>query len=175
MLIATIAKRFTLDAAHRLENLPADHKCNRLHGHTYEVELEFSGPVKESGPERGFLLDYQVIADAWAPINELLDHHYLNDVLTDPTTEHLALWIAWRLAEHPPFLIGVSVDSDGAATFHRAGEAMAAPAVVDPATLLVAVTVRESSTTWCRVKVDDIRGHMVGINRHGCKSAISYL
>lgn len=142
MLIATIAKRFTFDAAHRLDNLPVDHKCHRMHGHTYEVELEFAGPVKTVGPQRGFVLDYQVIADAWEPIHELLDHRVLNDVpgLEVPTTEYLATWIVIRLAELPMLQ-----------SFSNLG------------TLLTAVTVKESSTTWCRVTVGAVHraGHLM--------------
>ena len=34
-----IKKRFSFSAAHRLLDLPAGHKCGRLHGHNYIVEL----------------------------------------------------------------------------------------------------------------------------------------
>lgn len=93
---ATIAKRFTFDAAHRLGNLPANHKCYRMHGHTYEVELVFTGSVDD-----GFVLDYADIATMWAPLNELLDHRVLNDVpgLEVPSTEHLAAWICAHMVQ----------------------------------------------------------------------------
>lgn len=135
MLIATIAKRFTFDAAHRLENLPADHKCNRLHGHTYTVELEITGPIAKDG----FVIDYQVIADAWAPLHELLDHRYLNEVegLDVPSTETLAAWILGRLVALPAFDPAMRWAGAGGHSGYR--------------TLISAVTVEESSTTWCRV------------------------
>lgn len=44
-MTATIAKRFTFDAAHFLPNVPPDHKCSRMHGHTYEVEIVLRGPM----------------------------------------------------------------------------------------------------------------------------------
>lgn len=90
-----IAKRFTFDAAHRLTSLPETHKCHRLHGHTYEVELRLDGPIGA----HGFVVDYQDIADAWAPIHDALDHRYLNEVpgLEVPSTENLVLWIWARL------------------------------------------------------------------------------
>ena len=91
----TIAKRFTFDAAHRLSMLPADHKCHRLHGHTYAVELRLFG-VPDA---RGFIADYQDIAEAWAPIHDQLDHRYLNEIvgLEKPSTEALVIWIFDRI------------------------------------------------------------------------------
>ncbi|HWN72058.1 MAG TPA: 6-carboxytetrahydropterin synthase, partial [Haliangium sp.] len=75
-MIATISKTFTFDAAHRLDRLPPEHKCHRMHGHTYRVELILSGHVADNG----FLLDYADIAEMWAPLHELLDHRILNEV-----------------------------------------------------------------------------------------------
>ena len=34
-----IFKVFMLEAAHRLPNVPPGHKCARLHGHSFRVEL----------------------------------------------------------------------------------------------------------------------------------------
>lgn len=146
MLIATIAKRFTFDAAHRLENLPAAHKCNRLHGHTYTVELEITGPVGTDG----FVIDYQVLADAWAPLHELLDHCYLNEVrgLEIPSTEHLAIWILRRLVNDD--LLALRNDWR-----HAEGPPGASSEMIW--TLVSAVTVEESSSTWCRVTTDASR------------------
>jgi len=94
-VIATISKTFTFDAAHRLDRLPPEHKCHRMHGHTYRVELILSGHVADNG----FLLDYADIAEMWAPLHELLDHRILNEVpgLDVPTTENLAGWILSRI------------------------------------------------------------------------------
>lgn len=132
-MIATIAKRFTFDAAHQLLGLPPEHKCRRMHGHTYTVELVFLGPVDLL---TGFVVDYQAIADAWQPLHDILDHQYLNDIvgLGVPSTEYLAWWIAVRIALTPAFS--------------------------NPAwctTLLKSVRVEESSTTWCEVAIDEIR------------------
>lgn len=104
----TIAKRFTFDAAHRLERLPADHKCHRLHGHTYEVELRLCGNVDA---DTGFIVDYAEIEAAWEPVFDAIDHRYLNEVpgLEVPSTEVLVAWIAARLAETLPELVSVRV------------------------------------------------------------------
>src|SRR3546814_8028267 len=38
-----IFKTFTIEAAHRLPNVPPGHKCARLHGHSFVVEVHVSG------------------------------------------------------------------------------------------------------------------------------------
>jgi 6-pyruvoyltetrahydropterin/6-carboxytetrahydropterin synthase len=90
-------REFTFEAAHRLPHAPEGHKCRRLHGHSYRVEVHVGGPVD---PEAGWVLDFADIAAAFAPLREQLDHHYLNEVpgLANPTSEVLAQWIWDRLA-----------------------------------------------------------------------------
>lgn len=92
-----ISKAFDFDAAHRLPMLPVEHKCHRLHGHTYKAEIICEGEVE---PTLGWLVDYAAIAGAWfGLIHSQLDHRCLNDVpgLENPTTEVLAHWILERL------------------------------------------------------------------------------
>lgn len=103
----TISKRFDFDAAHFLPKVPEDHKCRRMHGHTYVVELICTGPLDE----RGFVLDYAELAAAWAPLGLVLDHRVLNEIpgLENPSTEVLAPWIARRLASFLPSLVRVRV------------------------------------------------------------------
>jgi 6-pyruvoyltetrahydropterin/6-carboxytetrahydropterin synthase len=50
-----ISKKFTFDAAHQLEGLPYEHKCGRLHGHTYTVEVVI-GAHKLT--EEGWVVDF---------------------------------------------------------------------------------------------------------------------
>ena len=38
-----IFRIFTIEAAHRLPNVPAGHKCSRLHGHSFRIELHLQG------------------------------------------------------------------------------------------------------------------------------------
>ena len=92
-----IFKAFTIEAAHRLPNVPAGHKCARLHGHSFRIELHLSGPVD---PQAGWVMDFADVKAAFKPIYERLDHHYLNDIpgLENPTSEQLAKWI-WDQAK----------------------------------------------------------------------------
>ena len=38
-------KELRFEAAHRLPRVPAGHKCFRLHGHSFKVDLAVSGEV----------------------------------------------------------------------------------------------------------------------------------
>jgi 6-pyruvoyltetrahydropterin/6-carboxytetrahydropterin synthase len=91
-----IFKVFTFEAAHRLPNVPEGHKCYRLHGHSFRVEIHVSGPV---GERSGWVMDFADIKEAFKPILDRLDHYYLNDIpgLENPTSENIARWIWWEL------------------------------------------------------------------------------
>lgn len=98
-----IFKTFTFEAAHLLPNTPPDHKCRRLHGHSFRVEVHVSGPV---GAQSGWVMDFADMKQAWAPLHAVLDHNYLNDVpgLENPTSEVIARWIWRRLTPGLPGL-----------------------------------------------------------------------
>jgi 6-pyruvoyltetrahydropterin/6-carboxytetrahydropterin synthase len=89
-----IAQAFTFEAAHRLPNVSPDHRCYRLHGHSYRAELRLEGAVD---PTTGFVVDFFDIERAFAPLVARLDHRNLNDIegLENPTAENIAVWI-WR-------------------------------------------------------------------------------
>lgn len=101
-------KAFTLEAAHLLPNVPAGHKCARLHGHSFRIEIHVSGDV---GADTGWVMDFADIKAAFRPLYDRLDHHYLNDIegLENPTSERLAMWIWERLAPGLPLLSEVVV------------------------------------------------------------------
>jgi 6-pyruvoyltetrahydropterin/6-carboxytetrahydropterin synthase len=103
-----IFKEFTFEAAHRLPNVASDHKCSRLHGHSYRVELFVEGPVD---PRLGWILDFADIKQAFEPLHHQLDHHYLNEIegLSNPTSENLARWIWDRLRPSLPGLSKIVV------------------------------------------------------------------
>ncbi len=87
-----VIKSFQFESAHRLMHLREDHKCRRLHGHSFKVDLVCEGTPD---PRTGMVVDFAEIKNAFQPCHELLDHHYLNEVegLEVPTSENLAKWI----------------------------------------------------------------------------------
>jgi 6-pyruvoyltetrahydropterin/6-carboxytetrahydropterin synthase len=96
-----IAKQFTFSASHQIKKLPATHKCSRLHGHNYGVEV-----ILESGVlnDVGFIRDYAELDALQSYIKEKFDHRHLNDVLGDDFTsaEHLARhFYEWCRAQWP--------------------------------------------------------------------------
>lgn len=103
-----IYQRFSLEAARRLPNLPPDHPCARLHGHSFHVEVRVSGPLD---PRLGWVIDFADIVAAWGPIHAALDHRCLNDVpgLENPTSERMAHWIWNQLKPSLPGLCRIEV------------------------------------------------------------------
>ena len=103
-----IYKTFTIEAAHRLPNAPSGHKCERLHGHSFRVEVHVRGDV---GAKSGWVMDFADITRAFQPVFEQLDHRYLNEVdgLANPTSEALAMWIWDRLRSALPSLSKIVV------------------------------------------------------------------
>jgi 6-pyruvoyltetrahydropterin/6-carboxytetrahydropterin synthase len=103
-----IFKEFTVEAAHRLPNVPEGHKCGRLHGHSFKFEIHVSGDV---GATTGWVIDFADIKAVFQPIEKLLDHNYLNDIpgLENPTSENLAVWLWEKLARSLPGLSAVVV------------------------------------------------------------------
>lgn len=103
-----IFRIFTIEAAHRLPHVPADHKCARLHGHSFRIELHLSGEVNA---HTGWIMDFAELKTIFQPTYERLDHHYLNDIegLENPTSENLARWIWQQIKPQLPALSKVVV------------------------------------------------------------------
>ncbi|GAB4200796.1 MAG: 6-carboxytetrahydropterin synthase QueD [Wenzhouxiangellaceae bacterium] len=103
-----IFKIFYIEAAHHLPNVPPGHKCRRLHGHSFRVEIHISG---ELNAHTGWVADFADIKAAFQPLYDQLDHHYLNDIegLDNPTTEVLARWIWQRLQPRLPQLSKICI------------------------------------------------------------------
>jgi 6-pyruvoyltetrahydropterin/6-carboxytetrahydropterin synthase len=99
---------FKFEAAHRLPNVPTDHKCSRLHGHSYQVQVHVKGEVD---PQAGWVIDFGNIKDACKPVIAQLDHYYLNEIpgLENPTSERLAAWIWNELSASLPMMSAVMV------------------------------------------------------------------
>jgi 6-pyruvoyltetrahydropterin/6-carboxytetrahydropterin synthase len=103
-----IFKEFTIEAAHRLPNVPEGHKCSRLHGHSFKIEIYVTGEVGETS---GWVMDFANIKCAFQPLYDQLDHHYMNEIegLENPTSENLARWIWQKLINELPQLSKIIV------------------------------------------------------------------
>ena len=103
-----LVHEFKFESAHLLPKVPKGHKCARLHGHSFKVELTVAG---ETDPETGWFMDFSEMFDAWQPLHNVLDHNYLNDVpgLENPTSEVLAKWIWDKLKPSLPSLDQVTL------------------------------------------------------------------
>jgi 6-pyruvoyltetrahydropterin/6-carboxytetrahydropterin synthase len=91
-----ITATYSFEAAHFLPKVPEGHKCRRLHGHNYRIDVSVAGPLDA----RGFVLDYAELDAIVQPIIDEIDHRCLNDIpgLDNPTSEILALWLRDRIA-----------------------------------------------------------------------------
>ena len=107
-MIVELKKEYRFESAHHLPKVPPGHKCSRMHGHSYRVELHARGPVN---PETGWLVDFQVLDDAFQPLLERFDHHVLNEIpgLENSTCENMAAYIWAALKPTVPQLSAVTV------------------------------------------------------------------
>lgn len=114
-----LVKTFRFEAAHRLTNVPDGHKCARLHGHSYRVDVHVIG---EPNAQAGWVMDFAEIRSAVAPVLDALDHRLLNDVLAtdNPTSETLARHLWQQIRPRLPALSAVTVwESDTSRCTYR--------------------------------------------------------
>lgn len=108
---AHVWRRFRFQAAHQLPNVPAGHKCGRMHGHGFEVILH----ANQDLGYRDIGIDYDYLEEIWAPFQAQLNYHCLNEIdgLSNPTSENLAAWIWARTKPLLPELSWVTVFETG--------------------------------------------------------------
>lgn len=108
MKITIVKGAFCFSASHQLDYLPEGHKCGRLHGHNYSVEVELSGEIDR----RGFVRDYGDLASIQEYLDTRWDHRHLNDVLGSAiatTAENLAVHLLSTFRNEFPDLVAVRV------------------------------------------------------------------
>lgn len=123
-----IWKEYEFEAAHSLGHLPWEHKCHRLHGHSYKVRVTCAGEVDK---ELGWVIDYAEISKVVKPIIEAIDHTNLDQLFTVPprpkrletglplvptthksrpsTAENLARWFYEQLKPTLPSVVEVRI------------------------------------------------------------------
>jgi len=104
-----LTREYRFEAAHRLPRVPESHKCFRMHGHSFRIEITVAGAIDE---HMGWLLDFGDITARVEPVLKgELDHRCLNDVagLENPTSEMLCAWLWRRLSPELPGLTAITV------------------------------------------------------------------
>lgn len=109
-----LVKTFRFEAAHWLPQFPEGHKCRRLHGHSFQVEIILRGEPDEN---TGILIDFGDVKNLIKPIIDQLDHQCLNDLgelwnddlLKKPSSENLAKWLYLKAKPLLPLLYAVVV------------------------------------------------------------------
>lgn len=104
----TLSRQFRFEAAHFLPRVPEGHKCRRMHGHSFRIEVFVKGPID---PDLGWLIDFADITAAVEPARKQLDHYLLNEIegLENPTSEVLAVWLWERIQPNLPPLSKIVV------------------------------------------------------------------
>ncbi len=106
-MICHLVKTRFVEAAHR--NPAGGEPQARLHGHTYRIDILAGG---EPSLEVGWIVDFAELKQAFQPIEDKLDHSYLNELPgleEDASLTALQQWIERRLQPWPPWLEGVRV------------------------------------------------------------------
>ncbi len=116
-----LVKTFTFEAAHFLPSFPEGHKCRRMHGHSFKVDVIVEGDVPAG---QYHLLDYGDLARVIEPLRLQLDHYCLNDIagLENPTSEMLAKWLWDRIKPALPMLAQINVAETCASSCEYRGE-----------------------------------------------------
>ena len=105
--MAHVWRRYRFQSAHRLPNVPAGHKCGRMHGHGFEAIVH----ANQDLGTRALSIDYDRLDALWAPLHAQLDHRCLNDIagLSNPTSELIASWLWAQLKPVLPELSWITV------------------------------------------------------------------
>ena len=89
-----LSKDFKFDAAHNLIHYHG--KCEKLHGHTYKLRVVLEGQPDSDGMIMDFLELKRIVNER---VISRLDHAYINDFITQPSAENIALWIWGELED----------------------------------------------------------------------------
>lgn len=108
-----ISKTFEFSAAHRLNGLDQGHPCGRMHGHNYVIELFLEAPSLDPV---GFVRDYRELDHFKEWLDATFDHHLVNETVTQPTAELMAMAIYHRAVAMYHEVVAVSVKETGKTT-----------------------------------------------------------
>ena len=152
----TVTQGHAFEAAHQLPNVPAGHKCGRMHGHGFFVRIESSVESTEDP-----VAVREQIDAAWAPLGQQLQWSCLNDIpgLENPTSELLAVWL-WEHLNGVTGLASVAVNETPSAGCWFDGQQMR---IWKEQTLDCAIRLTEVASDDPRRK---IHGHTLTVRLH---------
>jgi 6-pyruvoyltetrahydropterin/6-carboxytetrahydropterin synthase len=94
-------KEFHFEAAHDMTPWPGG-----LHGHTFKVQVVFTGPAD---PVWGWAVSLTEVDERVEVVRRMLDHKCLNDIIAAPSLENVAKFIFDKIAEALPCIDRVTV------------------------------------------------------------------
>ena len=68
-----VFKTFSIEAARSLPNLPDDHPCTNIHGHSFKITITVSGNINETS---GFVIDFGDVDTEFKPIFQMIYHSF---------------------------------------------------------------------------------------------------
>jgi len=98
----SLVHEFRFEAAHRLPRVPEGHKCARLHGHSYRIEVCVRGPSMKT-PDGSWIFSAYSTRGLLCTRRSTIDTLMISR-LSNPTSELLARWIWERMSSPLPEL-----------------------------------------------------------------------
>jgi len=100
----TLNVKFDFAASHFLTEYNG--KCEHLHGHNYKLIITIKGDMKKDG----LVQDYTEIKKIMKEhVLEELDHKHLNDIIENPSSENLSMYIWKKTKPHLPLLKKITI------------------------------------------------------------------
>ena len=114
-----VYKKFNVESARSLPNVPETHPCYQLHGHSFKIIISVKGQLDK---HTGFVTDFQEIENAFNPIKKILDHSFLNKIegLSNPTSENICIWIWDKIQSSIPNICEIEIkETDSTGCIYR--------------------------------------------------------
>ena len=106
-----VSRTFSFDSAHYLSDYYG--KCERMHGHTYKLEVTLEGKVQPNGLVIDFVVLKRLVKKY---VLNKLDHQVLNDIVENPSAERMVIWI-WDQLKDLSKLLKEEMDDPNFLTF----------------------------------------------------------
>ena len=114
-----VYKKFNVESARSLPNVPETHPCYQLHGHSFKIIISVKGQLDK---HTGFVTDFQEIENVFNPIKKILDHSFLNKIegLSNPTSENICIWIWDKIESSIPNICEIEIkETDSTGCIYR--------------------------------------------------------